>query len=164
MNRRQAITTLGLGGAGLAASQISCGGPSVSGTVRILSGAASELKILFPAQGSTLDKIVTLGTDFDKFWVAGKFDSAKTVFENLDTIINQVITDLGVNANTHVKLLLATLGIALRTVAAIIAEQGQNRPLAARRAGATAPATVNRVNQLADPSVADRLLKAVKTP
>lgn len=162
MNRRQAITSIGLGGgSALLFSQVGCGGASVSGTVTILTGAVAELKILFPAN-ALLGKIVSLATDFNKDWVAGNFDSARTLFDNLDTVVGQVISDLGVNATTRVKLLLAAVGIALRTIAAMIQEQGQNNSIAARRAGVAAPQTVSRVNQLADPAVADRLLNAVK--
>jgi len=162
MNRRNFIQTGAMGGASaLLVSQIGCGGTSVSGTVTILTGAVAELKILFPAN-ALLGKIVSLADDFNKDWVAGKFDSARTLFGNLDVVVSQVISDLGVNASTRIKLLLAALGIALRTIAALIKEQGQQTPLAARTARTIAPQTVNRVNQLADPDVADKLLRSVK--
>ena len=109
--------------------------------------------------GHLLDKIAKLAHDFNDAWVAGKFDSARKFFENLDETVSLVINDLGINAGARVKLLLASLGIAVRTIAALIQEQGQANSVAARAAD---PATVNRIKQLADPAVADRLLKSVK--
>ena len=162
MQRRDFIKGSALGaGALVLASQVDCGGKSVSGAVAILSGAVSELKPLFP-NVPKLDQIIKLATDFNADWVAGKFDTARDLFDNLDVVVEQVINDLGINSTTRVKLLLATLGIGLRTIAALIAEQGQAQPIAARRAGVRAGSTVSRVRELADPSVADTLLKAVK--
>jgi len=138
-----------------------CSSPSVKGSVTIITGAVSELQILFP-NNSALGKIGSLANDFSKDWSAGNFASARTAFDNLDTLINQVITDLGLNASTRIKLILAALGIGLRVLAAIIAEQGSQNTSASRAARVSAPSTVNRINQLADPVVADRLLKSLK--
>lgn len=162
MNRRNFIQTSAVGIASAAVmNQMACGGTSVSGTVTILTGAVAELKILFPAN-ALLGKIVSLATDFNKDWVAGNFDSARTLFDNLDTVVGQVISDLGVNATTRVKLLLAAVGIALRTIAALIAEQGQQQPLAAQKARTVAPRTTERIDRLADPVKAEQLLRTVK--
>jgi len=162
LNRRSFIQGTATGAASiLVLDAVGCGGKSVAGSVTIIQGAASELQVLFP-NNPALGKIVSLANDFSKDWSAGNFASARTAFDNLDTEINQVITDLGLNASTRIKLILAALGIGLRAVAAIISEQGQSNPAASRAARDAAPQTVNRVNQLADPTVADRLLKSVK--
>lgn len=159
MNRRTFIGTSAVAGVGIAGMGLKCGGPSVSGIVTIISGAVAELRILFPAQETTLGKIVALANSFNSAWVAGKFADAKTLFLNLDTSVSQVIADLGLNASTRTKLLLASLGLAVRTIAALISEQAVPEAMAA--AGAT---TVDRVKTLADPNVADALLKAVTKP
>ena len=140
---------------------LKCGGQSISGTVTIITGAVSELQILFPNE-SKLAQVIKLANDFNADWTAGKFDSAKTFFENLDVVVGQVISDLGLNASTRVKLLLATLGIAVRTVAALIQEQGNAQPSIAAKARAASPQTVDRVNELANDAVASQLLKAVR--
>ncbi len=161
MNRRNFIQGTAAGaGSVLVLNAIGCGGKSVSGTVAIITGAVSELQILFPNE-PLLGKVVKLASDFNSDWVAGKFDSAKTFFENLDTAVTQVINDLGINASPRGKLLLATLGIAVRTIAAIINEQGAQEPKAAAVAGASAPRTVSRIKSLANPNDADWILKAV---
>lgn len=129
MNRRNFIQTTAVGAASVVTlNQIGCGGKSVSGMVAILSGGVSELKILFPSN-SLLDKIVSLATDFNSDWVA-ESSTPREPFSRL----GQVMNDLGVNASTRVKLLLAGLGIALRTIAALIQEQGQAQPKAAQAA------------------------------
>ena len=99
-----------------------------------------------------------VANDFNSAWVKGQFDSARQFFESLDETVTLVINDLGIGASTRVKLLLASLGIAVRTIAALISEQGQTQPKAASMAGAK---TVNRVKQLANASDADWILKAV---
>lgn len=159
--RRTFLKGAGMGaGSLILASQLDCGGKSVSGTVSLISGAVSELRLLYPNL-PILDKIVKLATDFNTDWVAGKFDTARTFFENLDTSVQQVITDLGVTASTRAKLLLASVGIAVRTIAALISEQGQSQPGAMKTASAAAPATMNRVRQLSNAADADWILKAV---
>jgi len=162
MNRRTFIGTGAVGVASIAVtSQINCGGKSVSGTVTLITGAITELKLLFPS-ASALDKIIKLATDFNADWVAGKFDSARTFFENLDLTVQQVMNDLGVSASPRAKLLLASVGIAVRVIASLISEQGAAEPRAARAAGAQAPATVSRVKQLSNAADADTILKAVQ--
>ncbi len=163
MNRRNFIKGSAVGaGSILVLDTVGCGGPSLSGTVTIITGAIAELKPLFPDKTSLLDKIAKLATDFNADWTAGKFDSARTIFDNLDSTINQVISDLEVNASTRVKLMLATLGIGIRTVAALISETGAKQPKAASMARSTASKTVDRVGSLANPSDADWILKAVR--
>jgi hypothetical protein len=160
MNRRKFIGTTALAGAGLAMAP-KCGGKSISAELVIVDGAVAELEVLFP-NATTLDKIRKLAKDFDADWTAGKFDSAKKFFENLDTLVSQTITDLEINASTRAKLWLATLGIAVRTIAALIAEQGTAQPAAAAAAVTTVPETVKRIRVLADARAADRILKSVQ--
>lgn len=163
INSRRYFIKAGIaGGAGLAlASQLDCGGKSVSGTVTIIAGAVEELQILFPSVPA-LAQALKLAKDFNADWTAGKFDSARKFFENLDTIVGQVISDLGVNASTRVKLLLATLGIAVRTIAALINEQAQTVSTLAGKARTANPRTADRVDELASAAVADRLLATVR--
>lgn len=159
MNRRTFIGTTAVAGAGLASMGLKCGGPSVRNTVTIIAGAIAELKPLFPNL-DLLDKIITLANSFNNAWTAGKFNDARTFFLNLDTLVGQVIADLGVNATPRMKLILATLGIGVRTIAALIAEQANAQPAAAVAAKSRMPKAASRVEQLADPSAADALLKA----
>lgn len=159
-SRRKFIKSAGIGaGSLLLASQLDCGGQSVSGTVTLITGGVSELKLLFPSN-PLLDKIVKLATDFNADWVAGKFDSARTFFENLDSTVQQVIGDLGVTASPRVKLLLASLGIAVRIIASLIGEQAT--PAAVRAASDAAPQAVSRIKELSNAADAERILSAVK--
>ena len=167
MNRRNFIQTTALvtSGtiAGMAFTAPSCGGKSVSGTVTLITGAISELKLLFLGNKTLLDKIIKLATDFNTDWVAGKFDSARTFFENLDTTVQQVITDLGVNATPRAKLLLASVGIAVRVIASLISEQNLSLPSAvSTQAQVRAGKTADRVRQLSNAADADWILKATQ--
>lgn len=154
MNRRTFISTSAVAGVALAGTGLKCGGRSISGTIQIIVGGITELKPLFPAHAAALDKIVNLATSFNEAWTAGKFEDAKTFFLNLDTLVGQVIADLGLNASTRVKLLLASIGIAVRVIAALIQED------ATPAAAAVVPkGTVDRVRQLADDGAATTLLK-----
>jgi hypothetical protein len=64
---------------------------------------------------AALDKIVKLAESFNADWTAGKFDSARAVFESLDSAVQQVISDLNINASPQAKLLLASVGIGVRS-------------------------------------------------
>jgi hypothetical protein len=159
MNRRNFIQGAGIGVASvIVVESVGCGGKSISGTVTLITGAISELKLLYPNL-PVLDKIVKLSESFNADWVAGKFDTARTFFESLDTTVLQVMNDLGVNASPRAKLLLSTVGIAVRVIASLIAEQGQAAgPQAIRAAGKTA----DRIKQLSNAAEADWILRAVK--
>lgn len=163
MNRRTFIGTGAVAGVGIATMGLKCGGPSVNGTVTIIMGAISELRVLFPTVPA-LDKVISLAKSFNEAWVAGKFDDARSFFENLDTTVGQVIADLGINASTRIKLLLASVGIAVRTIAALIKEQGDANLAVAGAVRQSAPRTVSRIEKLADAAAADQLLKAVMVP
>lgn len=157
--RRDFLRLGGLGvGSLMLTSQINCGGKSISGTIALISGAISELKLLYPNL-AVLDKIVKLATDFNRDWVAGKFDSARTFFESLDTTVQQVITDLELNASARVKLLLASVAVGVRLIATLISEQAT--PSAMATAQVSAPKTVNRIKQLSNPADADWILRSV---
>lgn len=136
-------------------------GKSAAGAIAIIIGAITDLKGVFPALDS-LSKIVTLAESFNGAWVDGKFDSARTFFDNLDGLVTQVLTDLSINASTNVKLALAALKIGLRAVAALIDTQGQQTPGAMTTAQSAAPQTVNRIKQLSNAADADWILKAAQ--
>lgn len=161
MNRREMISTTALGAAGFAVGTAftapACPKPKAV-TITIIIGAIAELRLLFPNL-EALDKIASLATSLKAAWDAGKLDDARSFFTNLDTLVGQVISDLGINATTRVKLILASLGLGLRVIAALFQEQGNAQPEAMAAAGTQ---TVDRVKTLADPKVADALLKAVK--
>lgn len=162
MDRRKFIGTSVVAGAGLAVAA-KCGGKAVTAEVTIIKGAISELQLLYPTT-TILGKIAKLADDFNADWTAGKFDSAKALFENLDTLIGQAINDLGVNASTRAKLLLATIGIALRAIAALISEQAQSAGVSAKAGAMAGPATVDRVRVLASDATATSLLNSVRQP
>lgn len=153
MNRR---TFIGASAVASAVLVTNCGGKSVSGTVTIITGAASELKLLFPGNADVLDKISRVAHDFNEAWVAGKFSDARQFFDQLDEFSTLIVNDLSIGATARVKLLLSVLVISVRAIATLISEQAT--PKATAMAGA---ATVTRVRQLANPSDADWILRAV---
>lgn len=158
MNRRTFIGTSTVAGVAIATTGFQCGKPKAV-AITIITGAVAELRLLFPDL-AVLSKISALAVSFKTAWDAGKFDDARTFFANLDTTIGQVISDLGINATTRVKLILATLGIGLRVVAALIQEQGAAQPGAVKAARARAAGAIDRVAVLSDATAADALLKS----
>jgi len=160
MNRRTFIGASAAGLAGIAITE-SCGGKSVSGAVTVILGGIAELKLIYPNL-AILEKIAKLGASFNNEWVAGKFDSARTTFEALDKAVLQVISDLQINASPQAKLALASLGVGVRLIAALIFNQAQSQPGAMATAQAGAPKTVDRVKQLANAADADWILRATQ--
>lgn len=156
MNRRTFIGTSAVAGVGVATTAFQCNSKPKAVVITIITGAIADLKIIFPDL-PILNKISALAVSFKAAWDAGKLADARTFFTNLDTLVAQVIADLGINASTRVKLILASLGIGVRVIAALISEQATPEAMAA-----AGPATVDRVTKLADPKVADALLKAVQ--
>lgn len=160
MDRRQFVQGATTGAAALLITESSsCGGKSVETEAAIGQVALGALKALYPNK-PIFDQASKLFADFNADWIAGKFDSARTVFDNLDTLITQIINDLEINASPRVKFILITLMGAFRAIAAIIAEQ--STPTTAAAARRSAASTVDRVKQLSNPADAAWILKAVQ--
>lgn len=161
--RRDFLRLAGVGGAGLlVASQIGCGA-SIATEIGIIQSTILALKPLLPNQAALLDKVSRLAGDFNTAYRAGNFSSAKDFFNSLADNIDTLIADVGV-ASPRVQFLVALVGVAIHAVAALLAEQGAASPKAGKMAGSMAPATVDRVQRMASPEVAAKLLQSVKAP
>jgi hypothetical protein len=142
-------------------SQVACSGPKLSTWVQTIIGALEELKPLLPAQTSAITKIIKVATDFNAAYQSGKFKDAITIFENLSTLVDQLISDLG-TPSQQVKVIVAVVGIALRTIAVLLRNQASQPEVAATVAAAGESSAVNVVKRLSEPSAIDALFRTVK--
>lgn len=166
MNRRELIkSSMVVGGVALIGgstlTQIACSPPKLNTWVQTIVGAIGELKPLLPAQAALLGKIAKVASDFNSAYQAGKFRDAITIFENLSTLIDQLIADVGVSPSQQVKIILAVTGVALRTIAVILRDQANNSTVAGIVAGNDSSA-VKLVDRLSEPREVDSLFKAIK--
>jgi hypothetical protein len=154
MDRRQALTTIGLGGTGFIAGSAftapACNGKSVSAEVTVVETFLKVVAVEIPNQKPTIDKILKVADDFNADYQWGDFASAASVFASLDADITQLISDLGVNVSDHVKADLVLIDAGLTAiwqllnsqktpaVQGVIAKQGrsaQAQSIESRRAG-----------------------------
>lgn len=163
MNRRSFIGTGAMvtGGAalGMVTMAPSCNPPKVSTYVRAFTGALGEIKLILPAQGAIIDRMIKVAEDFDKANLAGKFEDAKTFLLNLVSLFDQFTADLGVNVPLPVKTALLIAGVAIRAIAVLIDGELSRQPSMAARAEA---GEVNKLKQLADEGAINAALKAIK--
>lgn len=167
MNRRNAITTLSLGTAGFVVgtgfSAPACpGGKNLSTYVLIITQSYGEIKNLLPDLGfssTTISKIsdliaqaIKIAEQFDKAYKAGAFQNAAQFFNQLGTLSLNIANELNVSNNRIVKGILAGIGIARVTIAAMLQSQADQLP-AARTArlspeAAAAKAEIERLNRV----------------
>lgn len=107
MNRRQAITSIGLGGAGFAATAAfnapACSGKSVGAEVTVVETFLKVVAVEIPNQSATITRILKVADDFNTDYQRGDFANAATIFATLEGDITQLIADLGVNVSDRVK-------------------------------------------------------------
>lgn len=164
MNRREMITTTGLGVAGFAIgtgfTAPACNPKNLSSYVQMIAGGFTEIKVLLPDLGLSqsiiaqlaefIDKGVKIAQDFDTAYKAGKFKDAATLFTNLGSIISQVVSTLGVSVeNRAVKVALAAIAIARVAVAILLTKQAEDQPQVAAQAGTMPPQAVSEIQRLA---------------
>lgn len=117
MNRRQAITSIGLGGAGFVATAAftapACSGKSVGAEVAVVETFLKVVAVEIPNQKPIIDKIIKVADDFNADYQKGDFATAATIFATLEGDITQLIADLGKNVSDRVKtaLILVDAGI-----------------------------------------------------
>lgn len=165
MNRRELIKS-GAVTAGVVAFgglQIACKPQNLSFWVQSVVGALEEVAPLIPGQSQAIKKIVKLAQDFDAAYQAGKFTDALTLFQNLTSLIDQLVSDIGGQLSPQIKTALAIVNVALRTIALLLKQQGESQPTIARavRGGAQSQA-VSTVNRLADLNAIDAIYAASK--
>lgn len=136
---------------------------NLSAYVSMIAGGFGEIKVLLPDLGlsqalitqvsNLIDRGVKVAKDFDSAYKAGKFTDASALFNNLGSIITQVITTLGVSIeNRAVKVALAAIGIARVAIAILLQKQAQSQPqvlAAAKGATADEAKAVSEIERLA---------------
>lgn len=165
MNRRELIKS-GAVTAGVVAFgglQSACTPKSLSFWVQSVVGALEEIAPLIPAQAANIKKIVAVAKDFDAKYQAGAFADALTIFQNMTSLIDDLVRDIGVNLTPQIKVALSVAGIAIRTIALLLKQQGESQPTIARavRGGAQSQA-ISTVSRLADLNAIDVIYAASK--
>ena len=163
MNRRQMLTTTGLGVVSIGVmSQVGCKPKNLSLYVQTVVGALQEISPLLPSQAQFISKIVTVAADFDAAYKRGDFESATTLFSTIVSNVSQLISDIG-TPSPQIKVALAVAGIALRAIATLLASQATPAiaAQASKAAGAQAKA-VNTVRRLSNPQIFDDILNSLK--
>jgi len=167
MNRRDMITTSSLAVAGFvvgtAASAPACPDKKeqVDFYASTVIGGLKELRPLFPNLDDKIGKAISVADTFAKAYREDRFVDAATIFENLTTTISEVITALGV-MNETVKLVVATGGIALRSIAVLLRQQASANRVVASIVAANNSSAKAMIERMADPSVIDQVVAAVK--
>lgn len=143
MNRRQALSTIGLGSAGFATgtafSAPNCpGGKNLSTYVLIITKSYAEVKTLLPDLGldeSSIGRIsdltakaIKVAEQFDKAYKEGAFESAGAFFNELRSLSLNIATELNVIDNRIVQGILAGVGIARVTIGALLEAQADQLP------------------------------------
>jgi hypothetical protein len=133
--------------------------------VQSVVGALDEIAPLVPAQAANIRKIVAVAHDFDAAYKAGKFADALTIFTNLTSLVDQLVADIGTALSPQIKTALAIAGVAIRTIALLLQQQGNNAPAAvtaAMRTSARPSSEIENVNRLADVGAIDAIFAAAK--
>lgn len=150
----------GLAIASLPLVETGCG-PKVSFYIQTFSGALIELKPLLPGAAGLIGKAIAAASDFDKQYRRGDFTSAIVTLQSLSADVSEIANDAGVDS-PKIKGIIAVAGIALRAVAAILAEQQTQPAVAAGAAAANSQQqqAVREVKRLA--ASVDRVFAVIK--
>lgn len=132
-SRRTFITTGAMAGIGVVAiSQAGCGDKEdVDFYTSTVTGALTTLKTLLPNQADMLDKGINIARTFNKAYQDGKFDTAMELFENLTSLISDVIMAAGAGMSDGVKVTLAVADVAIRAIAVLLKRQASRPEVAA---------------------------------
>lgn len=156
-------TALKLGGAatvGVLTLGVTSCGKDISLYTATVIGSLEELVPLLPGQATKLRQAIAVAKTFDVAYRDGKFASAASIFENLTTIISEIIAGVGVMSET-VKLAVAVGGVALRAIAVLLRQQSTQPAVAAAVAASDSSAKA-MIEQMANPKVIDAVVETVK--
>lgn len=133
MNRRQFAKrgTLTLALLVMTTTAWKCGSEKVTIYVQTISSFLREIAGIIPAQAAFINKIIGVAADLDAAYRRGDFDNATTFLESLSGNINLLITNLGVNLSSQVKLALALINSSVKLIAVLLLNQSQDPTVAA---------------------------------
>lgn len=151
MDRRQALTLIGTGGAGYAISTgftaPGCSTKDLSMYTLIIARSYGEIKPLLPelglsaarAQtvGNWIDKAISISGKFDEAYKRGAFADAASLFNELGSLVMSIAGELNVANNRIVTATLAGVAIARIAIAALLAAQAQEQGISSRTARQT---------------------------
>lgn len=160
MNRREVLKGAGVTTAVVAFGglQAACKPANLSFWVQSVVGALTEIANLIPGQGAFIKKIITVAQDFDAAYKAGKFSDALTLFTNLTSLIDQLVGDIGGQLSPQIKTALAIAGVAIRTIALLLKQQGEKVP----SVSAISSPEIDNVRRLANERAIDAIYDAAK--
>jgi len=154
------LKVAGLAGVGLLTVGTAACGKNISLYTATVIGSLEELIPLLPNLSDRLKQAVMIAKTFDESYRAGKFADAATIFENLTTSVQQIISGIGV-MNEQVKLAVAVGGVALRGIAVLLRQQAAQPAVAAMVAKSNSSAK-SMIERMADPAIIDEVVAAVK--
>ena len=121
MNRKEFITTAGMGAVATAALGFGkCSGPSVAVEVATAVTFLGKVATLLPGKAQVIGKITTALSDFNSFYQRGDFANAGKLFSVVDADFTQLIADVGVNLSPSVKIALALVDAAVSAIAVLM--------------------------------------------
>lgn len=169
VSRRTLIKTGGMAAVGaLAIGSAGCDKKDVDFYVATLTGAFEELKPLLPAQSALLAKAISIAKSFNDAYQGGKFDTATKLFENLVSVVGDLIAAAGVNVSGSVKIALAVAGVATRAIAVLMKQAADDNPQVAAAVNKEstmskeASARASLIERLADMTTVNSVLEAAK--
>jgi hypothetical protein len=167
-DRRNFLRASGIAGVGLLAlGAAECGKKDVDFYVATVVGTLEELKPLIPAQATLLTRGISIAKSFNDAYQDGKFDSAMTIFENLVSIVNEIIAAAGINVSDGVKIALAVGGVAIRGIAVLLKDSTTDPQVAAvvnekSKSSAASAKQASLVESLAHPKSVQMIFEASK--
>lgn len=133
MNKRQFLTrgVLGLAALIMTTSAWRCGSEKVTIYVQTISSFLREIAGIIPAQAAFINKIIGIAADLDAAYRRGDFDNATSFLESLSENINTLITNLGLNLSSQVKVALAIVNSTVKLIAVLLVNQAEVPAVAA---------------------------------
>lgn len=165
MNRRQFSkrTLLAVVAAAATGSAFKCSSEKVSIYVQTISSFLREISTLIPTQAAFINKVIGIAADLDAAYRRGDFDSTTTFLESLSTNINTLITNLGVNLSSQVKVALAIINSTVRLIAVLLVQQANTPAVLAEVKSRTSADDMRRralIESLANEKDIDAIFKA----
>lgn len=120
-------------------------------------GALEEVSLIVTSQAANIKKIVAVIRDFDAAYKAEQFANALSLFTNLTSLIDTLITDLGVGISPVIKTALTLANIGIRAIALLLKQQGENIPAVVN---ASPSPQIENVRKLANLKAIDAIYQA----
>lgn len=133
-------------------------GKNISIYTATVIGTLEELRPLLPNFRAQLEQAVAVAKTFDAAYREGKFVNAAALFENLTTIVSEIVMHVGVMSES-VKLAVAVGGVALRAIAILLKSQASDPVVAAEVAKSTNKTAKDMIEQMSHIGVFNQIVE-----